>query len=61
MKKFFAVAIISLITLGTNVSAKEWNKIRIGVEGAYPPFSSIEKDGTLKVVLIVVKLIKSLF
>ncbi|GIT09738.1 MAG: ABC transporter substrate-binding protein [Pseudomonadota bacterium] len=30
------------------VSANDWDKIRIGVEGAYPPFSSVEKDGTLK-------------
>ena len=30
------------------VSAKEWTKIRIGVEGAYPPFSWVEPDGTLK-------------
>ena len=27
--------------------AKEWKKIRVGVEGAYPPFSSVAPDGTL--------------
>jgi len=47
MKKFLTMALIALITFGVNVSGNEWNKIRIGVEGAYPPFSSIEKDGTL--------------
>ena len=47
MKKFFTLVLLFLITFGTSVSANEWDKIRIGVEGAYPPFSSIEKDGTL--------------
>jgi len=47
MKNFFTVVLMALITFGTSVSANEWDKIRIGVEGAYPPFSSIEKDGTL--------------
>lgn len=28
--------------------AKDWNKVRIGVEGAYPPFSEVAPDGTLK-------------
>ncbi len=48
MKKLIAVAVVAMMMLGTNVFANEWNKIRIGVEGAYPPFSSVEKDGTLK-------------
>jgi len=29
------------------VAAKEWKNIRIGVEGAYPPFSQTEADGTV--------------
>ena len=48
MKKLIAVAVVAMMILGTSVSANEWNKIRIGVEGAYPPFSWVEKDGTLK-------------
>ncbi|MBC8258018.1 MAG: ABC transporter substrate-binding protein [SAR324 cluster bacterium] len=48
MKKLITVALLALLTLGTSVSAKEWNKIRVGVEGAYPPFSWVESDGTLK-------------
>ena len=48
MKKLITVALVAMMMLGTNVFANEWNKIRIGVEGAYPPFSSVEKDGTLK-------------
>ncbi len=47
MKKLIAVAVVTMMILGTSVSANEWNKIRIGVEGAYPPFSKVEKDGTL--------------
>ena len=48
MKKLITVAVVAMMMLGTNVFANEWNKIRIGVEGAYPPFSSVKKDGTLK-------------
>lgn len=29
------------------VSGKEWKKVRIGVEGAYPPFSYVDPDGKL--------------
>ncbi|RTZ87975.1 MAG: ABC transporter substrate-binding protein, partial [SAR324 cluster bacterium] len=48
MKKLIAVAVVAMMMLGTSVSANEWNKIRIGVEGAYPPFSEVAPDGTLK-------------
>lgn len=29
------------------VQAKEWKSVRIGVEGAYPPFSYVDPDGRL--------------
>ena len=48
MNKFITTVLIAMITSVTSVSANEWDKIRIGVEGAYPPFSWVEKDGTLK-------------
>jgi arginine/ornithine transport system substrate-binding protein len=32
----------------TGVFAEEWKKIRIGVEGAYPPFSYVNSDGKLE-------------
>ena len=48
MKKLIALAVVAMMILGTSVSANEWNKIRVGVEGAYPPCSWVEKDGTLK-------------
>ncbi|MBL4824173.1 MAG: ABC transporter substrate-binding protein [SAR324 cluster bacterium] len=48
MKKLIAAAVVAMLMVGTGVSAKEWKKIRVGVEGAYPPFSWVESDGTLK-------------
>ena len=48
MKRLIAVAIVAIMFFGTSVSAKEWGKIRVGVEGAYPPFSWVEPNGTLK-------------
>ena len=47
MKKLITLFMLVLFSLVSSVSANEWDKIRIGVEGAYPPFSSVEKDGTL--------------
>ena len=45
-----AVAIAAALTilLAAGVDAKEWTKIRFGVEGAYPPFSEVTPDGQLK-------------
>ena len=48
MKKLITLFMLVLFSLASSVSAHEWDKIRIGVEGAYPPFSWVEKDGTLK-------------
>jgi len=45
MKKFSLA--IAVFILSFNVTAKEWKNIRIGVEGAYPPFSQTEADGTV--------------
>lgn len=39
--------LISIMILSFNVVAKEWKTIRIGVEGAYPPFSQTEADGSI--------------
>ena len=48
MKKLIILSLLVLFAFASSVSANEWDKIRIGVEGAYPPFSWVEKDGTLK-------------
>jgi arginine/ornithine transport system substrate-binding protein len=48
MKKILiAVAVIGLIFAAGTIQAKEWKVIRIGVEGAYPPFSYTTADGKL--------------
>ena len=33
---------------GANAQAPDWKKIRIGVEGAYPPFSEVGPDGRIR-------------
>lgn len=45
MKKFSLF--ITILILSFNVAAKDWKNIRIGVEGAYPPFSQTEADGSI--------------
>ena len=45
MKKI--TLLIAVLVLSFNVTAKEWKNIRIGVEGAYPPFSKTEADGSV--------------
>ncbi len=37
-----------LATAGAHAQSPDWKKIRIGVEGAYPPFSEVGADGKLK-------------
>ncbi|PJG59476.1 ABC transporter substrate-binding protein [Aeromonas cavernicola] len=46
-KLILVTAIVTAVTSG-NVVAKEWKEIRIGVEGAYPPFSWTEASGEVK-------------
>ncbi|WP_413110622.1 ABC transporter substrate-binding protein [Thaumasiovibrio sp. DFM-14] len=48
MKKWITMAAILAACSVTNVVAKEWNEIRFGIEGAYPPFSWTEPNGDLK-------------
>lgn len=49
MPILIALALASVVLgLGNSTaSAKDWKTIRIGVEGVYPPFSSITADGKL--------------
>ncbi len=52
MKKLFSAALVAALALGTSLGAvqadaKDWKKVRIGVEGAYPPFSEVTPDGKL--------------
>jgi arginine/ornithine transport system substrate-binding protein len=43
---FAAIAQLAL-TPAAHAQAPDWKKVRLGVEGAYPPFSSIAPDGKL--------------
>jgi arginine/ornithine transport system substrate-binding protein len=46
-----ALLLTLALTLATGTAwaqAPDWKKIRIGVEGAYPPFSEVGTDGKLK-------------
>ena len=47
MKKLITIVCFAMIALSSSAIAKDWKKVRVGVEGAYPPFSSVEADGTL--------------
>ncbi|MBE0583831.1 MAG: ABC transporter substrate-binding protein [Desulfofustis sp.] len=48
MKRFALLIILSTAVLAAvSASAKEWDKVRIGVEGAYPPFSYVTPQGEL--------------
>lgn len=44
MKKLIVAAAILASAMGV-AQAKEWKNVRIGVEGAYPPFSKTEANG----------------
>jgi arginine/ornithine transport system substrate-binding protein len=47
MKRILAVIGIAIL-LGTGVAqAKEWTKVRVAIEGAYPPFSQVSPEGKL--------------
>jgi arginine/ornithine transport system substrate-binding protein len=49
MRRMFAVAMAAAIAVGAAAAhAKEWTKIRIGVEGAYPPFSEVTPSGEIQ-------------
>ncbi|BCX17032.1 MAG: ABC transporter substrate-binding protein [Geminicoccaceae bacterium] len=50
MVRRFALLLVAgaLALAATPLAAKDWKKIRIGVEGAYPPFSEVGPDGKLK-------------
>jgi arginine/ornithine transport system substrate-binding protein len=48
MKRMLAVLSICVFFAASGSAfAKDWKKVRIGVEGAYPPFSFVKPDGEL--------------
>ena len=49
MKKVGILLIVLALAIAAGtVQAKDWKVVRIGVEGAYPPFSWVTPDGELK-------------
>ncbi|WP_162046119.1 ABC transporter substrate-binding protein [Vibrio taketomensis] len=48
MKKWLVVAALAATAVTGMAQAKEWKTVRFGIEGAYPPFSWTEADGSLK-------------
>lgn len=52
VKKLISAVFVAALAFGaafsaTGADAKEWKKVRVGVEGAYPPFSEVTADGKL--------------
>ena len=49
MQKFAHLVIITVLLIGNChfVFAQDWNKIRIGTEGKYPPFNNLNAGGDL--------------
>ncbi|PMH44989.1 nickel transporter [Vibrio sp. 10N.286.49.B3] len=48
MKKWLLAATLAATATAGMAQAKEWKEVRFGIEGAYPPFSWTEADGSLK-------------
>ncbi len=46
--KIITTVLLSLLLIGSTALAKDWSKIRIVTEGAYPPFNYVAEDGELK-------------
>lgn len=47
MTRFWGVLLAATLAVGA-AQAKEWKEIRIGTEGAYPPFNFLDKAGQLQ-------------
>lgn len=47
MKKIFAILTVAILLFAGGVQAKDWKKVRVAIEGAYPPFSQVTADGKL--------------
>ena len=48
IRKIILTVLIGLLLTSASVFAKDWSKIRIVTEGAYPPFNYVNKSGELE-------------
>ena len=46
-KLIIVLTALALVFAAGSIQAKDWKKVRIGVEGAYPPFSYVTPEGKL--------------
>ena len=46
MKKLLLTVVMASLMV-TGVQAKPWKEVRVAIEGAYPPFSSVDEKGQL--------------
>jgi arginine/ornithine transport system substrate-binding protein len=46
-RRLAAIAAAATLLLGPTAWAKDWAKVRIGTEGAYPPFNYMSPDGQI--------------
>lgn len=47
-RRWMILGLLASAAAAAQAQAPDWKKIRVGVEGAYPPFSEVDKDGKLK-------------
>lgn len=47
MKRIIVLAAALLLLCAPITQAKEWKKVRVAIEGAYPPFSQVTPEGEL--------------
>jgi len=48
MKRIISlITLVSLVLVGSSAFSKDWSKVRIATEGAYPPFSYVTPKGEL--------------
>lgn len=47
MKRVLVMIAVAMLLAAPMVQAKEWKKVRVAIEGAYPPFSQVTPEGEL--------------